>query len=190
MQIFAHSVNAMASGLTPEEDWLGESLGPMPYLAGGWQAILTRVRGDWELFSQCFRIPRWDGAACMCWLCAASSTIEGLLFTNCTRAAGWRATRRTHENFERELEAAGLVLPALFVYCIGFRLCCLAIDVLHCVDQGVASHVIGNVMWELVCSHAFGGSSQDANVELLAVEMDKFYKATKEKTRLQGKLTA
>ena len=48
MQIFAHSVNAMATGLTPEEDWLGESLGPMQYLAGGWQAILTRVRGDWD----------------------------------------------------------------------------------------------------------------------------------------------
>ena len=66
MEIFAHSMNALATGLMPEENWLNQKIpGAVGYIAGGWKAVLTRVRGDWEFFSQVFRIPRWDNAVSM-----------------------------------------------------------------------------------------------------------------------------
>ena len=116
--------------------------GGLQYIADGWKAVLTKVRGGWEFVTQVFQIPRWDGAVNMCWVCSASSTIKALAFYNCSRAAGWRRTRRTHEAYVREKQAAGETLPALFLFCIGLRLECLCIDILHCVDQGVASHII------------------------------------------------
>ena len=57
--------------------------------------------------------------------------------------AGWRPTRRTHESYVAELIAKGKMLPILFAI-LGFRLELIMVDVLHCVDLGVACHILGN----------------------------------------------
>ena len=45
------------------------------------------------------------------------------------------------------LHAEGLAVPVLFACLLGFRLECVMVDVLHTVDQGVASHIVGSVIW-------------------------------------------
>ena len=120
-------------------------------LAGGWRGTLCQRRGDWEFYTQIFKFPAWSGAERMCWKCEASNTLRHSGWTNAGPRAGWRRTRLTHHSDIADLIAAGLAVPALLTAVIGFRHQCVQIDVLHTVDQGVASHIIGNVMWYVAC---------------------------------------
>ena len=58
--------------------------------------------------------------------------------------AEWRDMRWTHESYLSQIAAGRLNLPTVFE-AIGLRVECVMIDVLHTVDQGVASHVIANM---------------------------------------------
>jgi hypothetical protein len=69
---------------------------------------------------------------------------------------------------------------------------CVAIDTLHTVDLGVASHIIGNVFWLIAVKRkAFGGTTQDQQIHKLDTHMRKWYKATKTDkiSMVQGHLT-
>ena len=67
---------------------------------------------------------------------------------------------------------------------IGFRLSRVAIDVLHTVDQGVASHIIGSIFWYLAVVRTFvGGANQIEKTKRLQARMDRWYKEKKFKTR-------
>ena len=119
-------------------------------VANGWptngDGALVQVRGDWEFHCQIFRLPKWSHGGNMCWMCKAET--EGpLRFTACGTAAAWRATRRSHESYLLELAADGKEVPILLEQTMGLRLDCIMIDVLHTVDQGFASHIIGNMCW-------------------------------------------
>ena len=99
MKVFAWSMNVLASGVTPEEHWEGEPMeGTRGYLVAGWKGILAQIRGDWQFYCELFKFPQWNCADNMCFMCGASSIIMALLFSNCTKNAGWRGTRRTHES--------------------------------------------------------------------------------------------
>ena len=65
------------------------------------------------------------------------------------------------------------------------------VDVLHTVDQGVASHIVGNTCWLFaVVRRAFGGRNQDTMIKNLYEDMMRWYKGQKNiSSRLQGKLT-
>ena len=64
------------------------------------------------------------------------------------------------------------------------------VDVLHTVDLGVASHVIANVMWHIaVLKRAFGGATQEDSIRNLYANMQAWYKRTKAKRKVQGKIT-
>ena len=79
MKLLSWSFNVLLSALTPFEDWLQRDLaGGGKYLADGWRAVLTSVRGDWEFQASLFNFPKWNTADNMCWLCKA--TPEGHLF--------------------------------------------------------------------------------------------------------------
>ena len=71
-------------------------------------------------------------------------------------------------------------MPILLALCTGFRLECILVDVLHAADLGMTAHIIGNIMWESVLQKYWGASTQD---------LDSWYKKTKCKVKLQGKLT-
>ena len=64
------------------------------------------------------------------------------------------------------------------------------VDVLHTIDLGLSSHVVGNVIWWLaiVCS-VFGGTTQAEKMALCHAHMKKWYRSTKCPHRLRGKLT-
>ena len=150
MKAFAWSCNILLSGETPLCDWKG------PRISGGgaplcdYRGCLVQVRGDWEFYVTLFRFPRWNEADVMCPFCRASSTDAGRLWTDFRREAGWRGTLFTHEGYLEHLRAAGLAVPALFregVGAIGLRLDNVMVDILQTVDQGVASHKLGNILW-------------------------------------------
>ena len=90
------------------------------------------------------------------------------------------------------LRVLGLAIPVLFmavVGVIGLRLECVTIDVLHAVDQGFASDVIGNILWYLACIRkVFGNYVQAKCVAMLQDHLSAWYKRTKCKDRLRGKL--
>ena len=122
-------------------------------------------------------------------MCMASAVILGLLYTDCSRNAGRRHTHFTHESYLDYLKEKNLLVPILLALCIGFRLECILVDVLHAADLGMTAHIIGNIMWESVLQKYWGASTQEANVELLAKDLDSWYKKTKCKVKIQGKLT-
>ena len=189
-KVFAWSMNVLLTGLTPDTDWLMRPLsGGGSYLAGRWKGALVQVRGDWQFYCEVFGFPQWNGAKRMCWMCKASSTIRHLRWTACGADAGWRATRQTHESYVAELRAAGRRLPVMLGEIVGLRLEGIMIDVLHVVDQGVASRIIANMYWELVTKKTWGGSTQDENVARLMESMQTWYKKNKTTSRVQGNLS-
>ena len=63
-------------------------------------------------------------------------------------------------------------------------------DVLHTVEQGFGSHIVGNVFWYIaVIKRAFGGSTQGENIARLASHLKTWYTNTKCNRRIQGVLT-
>ena len=96
----------------------------------------------------------------------------------------------SHESYMTFLRTSGLAIPVLFTVAIGFRLECVMIDVLHTVDQGVASHVIGNVLWIFaIMRGVYGGSNQAEKLAKLRDKLTEWYKKTKCASRLRGKLS-
>ena len=59
----------------------------------------------------------------------------------------------------------------MFLECVGFKLEFVMIDVLHTVDLGVASHVLGNIFWE-VMQLGVWGSNQADQVKGLSLDID------------------
>lgn len=190
LAILAWSFNVLLTGIYPEIGPMGEALvGGGAWLAQGLKGCLNQIRGDWEFQCSINNLPKWSHAENMCWMCKAAA--HGLLtFTNFCATAPWRPTRRTHESYVRELRRLGKQLPVLFQIVVGLRLECIMIDVMHTVDQGVASHVFGNVFWLCVSQHCFGGTSLETNIERLNKEINKFYKSFPAISKIQGKLSS
>ena len=188
--VLAYSFNIMLDGQTPVQNYNGMRIpSPAKPLAGGYRASFCQVRGDWAFYKEAFDFPAWNGAIRMCFLCFASSTIRALSWTDNAATALWRATLLTHETYLASLVADSKPCPRLF-QAKGLRLDCITIDVLHCLDLGVAAHVIGNVLFIIgVLRGAFGGSTYDERVRKLDSHLKKWYKQRKEKYLLQGKLT-
>ena len=190
MRMFAWSVNAMLSGKEPLRDWCDRPWSRTEEeLASGWKACLCQIRGDWQWYCELFAFPNWNGAERMCWMCLASASVAAFVFKKCGPAAGWRATEITHEDYVANIAATGATLPALFQYVIGLRLECVTIDALHALDLGEAAHIIGDVMWDTIRLHSWGGRNQDDNAKLLTADLRKWEKKHNSKTRLQGDIT-
>ena len=191
LSIMAWSMNALLTGKEPTTDWLGRQVvGGGGDLASGWKAALCQVRGDWAFYKECFQFPQWNEAIRMCWKCRASSTLPDLLYTDCSPTAGWRATHLTNTDYRRQLRREHLAVPALLGRVIGMRLECIMVDVLHTVDQGVASHVIANIFWIVVIIRgAFGGANIPDKIARLNNAVKKWYSDNRITSKLQGKLT-
>ena len=188
-RIMGWSFNSMLTGSFPGKNWHGRS-STSGLLAGGWRGAVCQARGDWAFYTEVFRFPTWNSAERMCWLCKASSTIRELAFSNFAPDAKWRSTRWSHESYLAHLRSLGMIVPVLFLCILGFRLECVMVDTLHTVDQGVASHIIGNVMWLIaVKRRGFGGTTQVENIKRLDKHMRQWYSRTRAEYKVQGKLT-
>jgi hypothetical protein len=154
LKIFSWSMNVALSGQTPLIDHNNRPMAGGSPLCGDYRAALVQVRGDWEWYCKIFHFGQWNENVEMCPFCRASSTVPDRLWTNFEDDAGWRDTRWSHETYMAHLRHGGLPVPMMFRQVggvIGLRLECVMVDVLHTVDQGVASHVVGNIIWFLLC---------------------------------------
>ena len=185
LRIFAWSLNCIFRAEHPSQDWAGRPWTKSGPLAGAWRGALVQCRGDWPFFCDVFQIPRHNERDNMCWLCNASSDT----WTDFASSASWRANRRSHSDFVEKFEASGKPLPAMFEHCIGFKLEFLMIDVLHCVDLGVAALIAANVMWEVMPLGQWG-RNQQSQIEGLNQALKAWYRGQPASvSRVQGPLT-
>ncbi len=188
-KVFAWSMTHLLTGLTPEESWDGAPLPDgLQFLVGGSRGAFVQIRGDWEIYSNILELPAWNLHRNMCCLCRATNLPDGLSWRQLTDTTGWRATRRTHDSWRAELAVEGRRIPTIFVLCFGLTLSCAMIDVLHAVDQGVASHLVANIFVYCIKRNVWGGGSQAKNVELLNEELVAWQKRNKATSRLRGSL--
>ena len=81
-------------------------------------------------------------------------------------------------------------MPCLLLLVIGLRFECITVDPLHCVDQGIASHIFGNtLLYYTVIKRVLGGGTQQAAVKLLHAKLKTWYSLTRCPVRIQGDLT-
>ena len=189
-RVFAWSVNQLLTGITAPTTWEDRPAdGGGQFIAERWRAALVQIRGDWEFYANVLGLPSWSSAENMCWLCDASANIAHLAWQAAGPDAGWRATRRSHSSYLRDLRAKGRTPPLLLTIVVGLTLGCIMVDVLHAVDQGVASHVIANIFMHCIRKRVWGGATQAMNLAKLDEEIEAWCKEKKVKSRLQGKLT-
>ena len=184
--VIAWSFNALLRGACPDEDECGMPMaGSSHPLADGWRGALLQIRGDWQFYVQAFGFPQWNSSDRMCWLCRASSTRRDYLWTDMNRDAGWRATCWSHEEYVRHLAERGQETPNLFL-AEGLRVEFVMVDVLHAVDLGVSSHVVGNIIWELLPRL---GANRALQLKELDRRLKEWGRTTQSANRLQGDIT-
>ena len=93
----------------------------------------------------------------------------------------------THELYLSLYNACDI--PVIFKKVIGFRIEQVMGDSLHTVELGVGSHILGNIMWECIAKHSFGGSTIASNISALDAKMKKWLKDNRKKNLFRGELT-
>ena len=187
-RVFSWSLNHLCTGISPSKDWRDMCIdGGERWLAEGYRGLLVQIRGDWEFLAQVIRLPAHNNNDNNCWLCRASRIHPGLLWHDFSRGAGWRRTIRTHRSWEGELRSRGSMIPLIFQLVIGLTLSCVAIDVLHVLDLGVAAHVLGNLFW-LIIKRRRGGT-QESRAKTLSSEIESWHSDRNQTSGLRGPLT-
>ena len=154
MKVLICSFNLMLTGIDSNNDFLAER----------WKASLAQLRGDWEFYTMpsFLAFPKWNQVGRMCWKCLAVGNDEDpLKYSRFDKNAPWRFTRQDHETYLAGFADASLI-PLLLSTCIGFRIELVMADVLHCLDLGVASHIVGNIFWILIANHTFASNIADS----------------------------
>ena len=185
-RVIAWSLNALLTGFAPTHDEDGL---PLPdgghELAGPWRGACVQIRGDWQWYNQAFAVPQWNALGRMCFLCCASNADKELLWTNFNPSAPWRDTLWTHEAYLAHLQASGIDVPNIFSI-HGLRVECLMVDVLHAVDLGIASDIIGNILFEVLPSL---GANRDKQLLDLNNRLQVWYRRHGVESRIPGRLT-
>ena len=186
LEYLVWAMDALLLGRYPELDWRGRKYDKANQpIRCQFNAAMIQVRGDWEAYVQALGFQSAMEVNC-CWACEAEANTGPLNCYNSGLDAGWRPTCRTHASFCAEWIAAGLRIPILLQM---LSLCFegVTVDVLHCVDQGMAAHIIANTFIEVSASWA---PNQAERARLLQVRAQDWYAANPSTTsRLQGKLT-
>ena len=99
----------------------------------------------------------------VCHLCSASKVDPERLYTDHGPTARWQAERVSHEDYVNNFGPGRLPRLARVK---GFFLRRVFIDSMHTVDMGVAPHVVGNILWEIVTTaEEFGTDSRAKRLE-------------------------
>ena len=177
-KLLGWSFNVLLTGVEAALDENGDPLpsGRAPqYLAGGYRAVLVKVRGDWEFYNSVFGVPHWKSLGRMCWLCmAVGDPGSALKYSRTDAGAPWRATRCSHATFLRWCRAEGAGIAAFFRYIEGLIIDCIMIDVLHTVGLGIFAHAMANVIWEVMSLNVFG-TTQEANAKGIKKLLDTYF---------------
>ena len=71
------------------------------WLANDFRLVMEFVEGDWKWTKEAFSLNAFSKNSC-CHCCRANKKVPGLLYTDVSSDAGWRATRITTEQFLAE----------------------------------------------------------------------------------------
>jgi hypothetical protein len=184
---YAWAMNALVDGVLPRLGWEGRpNEGAGRQLAHGWRLAPILTVTDWDFLSSVCGFPTGQSVPEMCWICGASPSGR-CGFCNVDRDAGWRNTYKTHESYLASCEAKGKQ-PCALMQIKTQRLEGFLPDKMHGMDEGFTAEVAGNVMYECMQLSEYGGNQTD-KVDKMDSELKAHYKATKEKIKIDGKLT-
>ena len=119
----------------------------------------------------------------MCWLCRAGNKVRS--WRDFRQQAPWRGTILSHLDYLGEVGVGNL--PKVFLI-QGFKLECVLIDAMHCIDLGVAAHILGNIFYEMSLLPALGKNQSERVAKLWAL-MDAWYKKNRVDSRLSSPLS-
>ena len=180
--ILAWSFQVLTAGFFPPKDHAGN-----PFLSS-WRtknqgkslnctALLTEVRGDWEMYKNTFNLSGWSGTNNICYRCYASKETS----RDCTSSAVWRSQRKTTMDHFADCITEGRQISALFS-APGLQIDCFVIDWLHACDLGVAQDFLGNLIYFLL--DRFPGASKDKRLSSVFRSMQSFYRRNSVDNRL------
>lgn len=184
LAIIAWSFQVLAFGQMPEDDHLGQPL------KNHWRlkhkskalkctALLTEVRGDWEMFKNTFGLSGWADSGSCCFRCYATKQT----MKDCSLTAVWRQQRKTTWDHFGDCLKAGKPISAIFS-APGLQMDCFVIDWLHACDLGVAQDFLGNLIFFLL--NRFPGASQEKKLGSVFRNMCHFYRESRADNRLDG----
>lgn len=147
----------------------------------GCTALLTEVRGDWEMYKNTFGLSGWadKGPAGCCYRCYATKDS----MRDCTSTAPWRTQRKTTTSHFADCLQQGKPISSLFS-APGLQLQCFVIDWLHACDQGVAQDFLGNLIFFLL--DRFPGNNREQRLAAVYRSMKHFYRANGSDNRLDN----
>ena len=159
-KIFTWSLNALATGLHPYNDWnnvpfsddyrhdMFEKRG-LSLTTAGYVGAWSELRGDWKFLTEALYLVEHYGCSHqMCHLCRASASISRLSMENYSPQSRHRRTLTEPLPWWRRYTSAVLVSPLLFL--IGFNIWKVVFDIMHCLDLGLLQPAVASSMWELV----------------------------------------
>jgi len=182
----AWSFNALFKGVMPALQHNG-----VPHseagrtLCNGRTFATIQMRGDWEYYSDFLYLNRWNSTEC-CYLCSATLAGGDRCFSRADLGAGWRSTTDTHNSYMLSCRRGGKNISNFFKI-ISFRFEGIMVDILHCLDLGVSSHLIANVLVEIMLLGQWG-PNRESHMKGLVADIKQWYRAHKNAHKLQGEL--
>lgn len=164
--ILVWSLSYMFFGKHPEQDHQGREWHPKmsarAQKAGsllnshGLCGMVFAISADGEFFQNEFRLPGSSHANC-CWSCAANKS--DCPHNDYRPGAEWRKTLRKLQN-DSPTDHQVMAVP-------GINGCSFHYDSLHVLELGVASHIVANIMFDLVIKSELPGGSQEIRLKEL-----------------------
>ena len=143
------------------------------------KAVLAQIRGDWKMFKELFKLPRWDekGGCCFrCWVKPNEIADQVGL------SAPWRQNRKSWGDVIGCILRSGCKVNPLFqAPYVSLRV--IRIDWLHAADMGVSADFQGGTLWHLQAKVA--GSTVTKRVSELNDKLHEFYEANGARDRLK-----
>ena len=151
----------------PTDCWRSRKKGSLPI-----RAVLSEVRGDWQMFKHVFRFPQHNELAGICFKCTAVPADVRRPGTN----ADWRKPERRLTIWslvQRMLDRGLKPSPLLSAPCVSVET--FLIDWLHAVDLGVLCDFLGNLFFYVV-EHKLHQPNRKARVAALFSLILDYYK--------------
>ena len=186
----------LSLGLHPDKDWnnivwpVGSreaSLAGKPLTSKGYRVFVMGLFGDQEYFSNFLHLPHWQSRV-FCWFCNASKQApadqpqvpQHLLWNNFTQTARWSKRKLGDDFITAHHHHPYFGLPGVNIWFV-------FLDVLHCLDQGYSSHVVGSALKHMIwvdLSHM----EKQAALALVWERIQRLYVQMKSTTRLTNLL--
>ena len=140
---------------------------------------LCEIRGDWQFYKTCFRLPQHNEKAGICWRCSATPST----YKDCSSSAPWRSERLSHWQLLRRMQEQGHLLSPIFG-APGVRSSIFQVDWLHCADKFVTADFLGQLFYQLL--DKLPGNNQEARVDSLFKEIQDWYRLHPQDSQLDN----